>query len=176
MVADPAYMYEALGVNFHSRPSSPLWKAFARLEPLANLAAFMDLARERDRLAPLPYRDARAALQALEKELSSESSPLRLLVSVNAGSQAQRDEAQAYVGLLRLQLALAVYHQQHGRYPADLDPLAPALGGELPADPFSGAPYLYRVEGEGYRLWSLGRDLQDDGGTDRKADLVALME
>jgi hypothetical protein len=34
----------------------------------------------------------------------------------------------------------------------------------MPIDPFSGRPLIYRPDGEGYQLYSIGPDGKDDGG------------
>jgi len=89
---------------------------------------------------------------------------------------------QASLRLLRAELALREYHLQHGAYPAALQQLTP---GELTAaalDPFVDQPLRYRRQGAGYVLYSVGPDLQDDGGlpivsrgvsSSSKGDLVA---
>jgi hypothetical protein len=41
-------------------------------------------------------------------------------------------------------------------------------------DPFTGAPYHYSSSGNGFELYSVGRDLTDDGGRNdlRDGDIV----
>ncbi len=59
--------------------------------------------------------------------------------------------------------ALARYHVAHGAYPeklADLGELLPVQ----PRDPWSGKKLLYRAEGAGYVLYSVGYDGADNGG------------
>src|SRR5262249_12315136 len=46
---------------------------------------------------------------------------------------------------LRLQLALAIYQSRHGRCPTRLDEVAPELLATIPADPWSGKPFGYRL-------------------------------
>lgn len=58
-------------------------------------------------------------------------------------------------------LALAAYHGDHGAYPDSLADLE-AEGWGLPADPFGGGPYRYRREGDGFVVWSIGPDVDDD--------------
>jgi hypothetical protein len=66
--------------------------------------------------------------------------------------------------LLHLSLALREYRQRHGRYPASLKALAPAIFEGLPTDPFSQKPFVYRPKGKGYLLYSVGPDRTDNGG------------
>ena len=57
---------------------------------------------------------------------------------------------------------LRAWKVQHGSYPDALDALASAA--PLPLDPFSGAAYHYRREGDGFVLYSVGPDRKDGGG------------
>jgi hypothetical protein len=71
----------------------------------------------------------------------------------------------AYLRLLRLELALQEYRARHGRYPTRLADLAPAVLSSVPNDPFTEQPFVYRAIGATYLLYSLGPDRHDDGGT-----------
>src|SRR5262249_30861733 len=51
---------------------------------------------------------------------------------------------------LHVAFALAAYHRDHGRYPAELDEIAPKYLEKVPDDLFSGEPLIYRLEGNGY--------------------------
>jgi hypothetical protein len=63
----------------------------------------------------------------------------------------------------RIGLALRAYQAEHGRYPDSLEELA-AAGWEVPRDSFTDEPYRYRREGDGFIVWGVGPDLDDDGG------------
>jgi hypothetical protein len=63
----------------------------------------------------------------------------------------------------RIGLALRAYQAEHGRYPDSLEGLA-AAGWEIPRDSFTDEPYRYRREGDGFIVWGVGPDLDDDGG------------
>jgi hypothetical protein len=65
--------------------------------------------------------------------------------------------------LLRTVLGLERYRQQHGRYPADLGRLR-ASGWKVPVDRFSEADFVYRPQGTRFLLYSVGPNLEDDGG------------
>lgn len=55
--------------------------------------------------------------------------------------------------------AVLEYRNQQGRWPNTL-----AEAGVQAVDPFDGKPLRYRLEGEGFRIWSVGPDLRDDEG------------
>ena len=70
----------------------------------------------------------------------------------------------------RVAIALRLWKDAHGAYPATRDELAagekPPLAPADLADPFSpdGAPLRYARDGEGWRSWSVGLDRADGGG------------
>ncbi len=64
----------------------------------------------------------------------------------------------------RTGLACRLFRNRTGRYPASLDELVPGILKEVPIDPFTGKPFVYRREGEGFIVYSLGSNQKDDGG------------
>jgi len=42
--------------------------------------------------------------------------------------------------------------------------LAPDILPEVPLDPFTGKPYIYRLEDEGFIVYSVGSNQKDDNG------------
>ncbi len=74
----------------------------------------------------------------------------------------------AFVTQARLALTAIALHRhrlKHGRFPADLNALVPALLPAVPRDFMDGQPLRYRLETDGqFRLWSVGEDFKDDGG------------
>jgi hypothetical protein len=79
---------------------------------------------------------------------------------------AKRDTYQARVDLLRTVLMLKVHRHEHGSYPASLA----VLGPKRPTDVFSGKDFIYRRQGQGFLLYSVGQNLQDDGGHEVRPD------
>ena len=71
------------------------------------------------------------------------------------------------LGLIALvAVALERFRLSHGRYPDDLDELAPAFLAVLPADPYTAQPLRHQGTGADQpRLWSVGAEGVDDGGT-----------
>ena len=76
--------------------------------------------------------------------------------------------------LATLALALASYHANHGKYPKALAELIPKYLAMIPKDAFSDGDLHYRLDGDGYLLYSVGPNGKDEGGrnclADRKRD------
>jgi hypothetical protein len=61
-------------------------------------------------------------------------------------------------------VALRLYRHEHGRYPETLEELVPKYLPSLPVDPFDGKPLRYKRLAKGFKVWSVGWDMKDDGG------------
>jgi len=74
-------------------------------------------------------------------------------------------QAQTFTQLAATACALGRHWLARGSYPESLGALAPEFG-PLPPDPMSGQPFRYERTADGrFRLWSLGWNGKDDGGT-----------
>jgi hypothetical protein len=80
----------------------------------------------------------------------------------------ESEKARAELRLTRVALALGAYKADRGAYPAAISELSPAYLPELPADPFTDAPFIYARTADGYRLHSVGPNMKDDGGNAQK--------
>ena len=96
-------------------------------------------------------------------ELSA-SSRGRVIDAADRAEQVQRNVVVAF--------ALAAYHRDAGRYPVTLDVLAPRFLAAIPGDVFSGRALVYRRDGAGYLLYSVGANEKDDGGRQYDDDPV----
>ena len=128
---------------------------------VADHAAYLDRARKRVQLLQGPYRHTK------EIEAFLHSSSRNVLTHRLAGD-APRDTWHYWrmvtdLHLTRAGLALLQYKQAHGTFPETLE----ALGVEGLTDPYTGKSLLYRPEGEGFVVYSVGQDRQDNGGTPR---------
>ncbi|MDP6355390.1 MAG: hypothetical protein QF878_07695 [SAR202 cluster bacterium] len=61
-------------------------------------------------------------------------------------------------------LALEVYRRKHGQWPASLSQLTPDILPNVPRDRMNGDPLRFRVENGQAVVYSIGQDLDDDGG------------
>jgi hypothetical protein len=80
------------------------------------------------------------------------------------------DRDRVYSDLSQLSLALAAHKTEYNHYPERLTGLVPQSIAQLPKDRFSEADYIYRREGTGYILYSVGDNGKDDGGHERYED------
>jgi hypothetical protein len=77
---------------------------------------------------------------------------------------AHENECIAHLRLATTALALEQFRNQYNRLPQKLEELTPAFLAKIPDDPFTGTELLYRQLPIGYVVYSVGRDLIDDGG------------
>jgi len=75
------------------------------------------------------------------------------------------DRNRAMTGMFVVDSALRDFHNDNGKYPADLSSLTPKYLAEIPLDPFAGQPFVYRPTTEEFVLYSVGGDEKDNGGS-----------
>ncbi len=81
-----------------------------------------------------------------------------------AGQNVMQTEALRRMRTLKLELLK--YRLAHGAFPKDLS----AFDKKILLDPFSGKSLIYRLQGNGYLLYSVGRNGVDDGGQRKVGD------
>jgi hypothetical protein len=158
----PTYLNNFIGNNssppLHMMPQ--LWDHFID----DNGSVILRLQRAEAAGAELSYPQSFAALSAVEHEADKESSPMHLLVTVYSMHVAdfaqRRAEWQAQVDITRAAASLLAYKSRHGSFPMTL---AEALK-PVPLDPFDGKPLRYRREGDGFVVFSIGRNGTCAGG------------
>ena len=78
-------------------------------------------------------------------------------------------EGQHQVEIAKLAVALERYYIANGAYPVDLAKLTPLFTVGEPRDPMTGQSWKYtRLETNGFLLYSLGQDGEDDNGVFKK--------
>ena len=117
---------------------------------------------------------ALAAAEALEVKVgrNGELSSWRYLATkslVPSGAKAsvRALRAQTHCRIAVAVIALERYRLRHKRFPASLNELVPDFVSEMPIDYMDGKPLRYRLDGDQFVLWSVGRNGKDDGGTPR---------
>jgi len=108
----------------------------------------------------------KAAGRPFRKALTTAYTNILIAIMIPALGQAcnLEDQAKMTQEIETLAAALTCYHAEHGRWPAELKELCPSLLKTIPTDRFSVKPLVYRPSKDGYLLYSVGKNLRDDGG------------
>jgi len=69
-----------------------------------------------------------------------------------------------YIDTFKIMVGLKIYKQKYGKYPEKLQLLTPEILPFLPVDPFTGKEFIYRIEKNGFLIYSLGENEKDDNG------------
>ena len=86
------------------------------------------------------------------------TSPVEAFIGANRRAQTQLAGVQALIALRRYELA-------HGMLPSSLEGAAAESAlRSVPLDPYSGQPLRYAVVDGKPTIYSVGKDLKDDGG------------
>jgi hypothetical protein len=133
----------------------------ARTEKVAALGREMAL-KER----PGRGRDTLDVLFAGPTGRGKHLGELLILLTQSVVSKAMdaSDRARQTYDNLRLAVALEAYHRANGEYPKGLSALVPKHIAAVPLDLFTGKSLIYKREGKGYILYSVGVNGEDDGG------------
>lgn len=65
-------------------------------------------------------------------------------------------------------IACKIFQNRQGRFPEQLSQLVPDILAEVPTDPFSGKPLIYRRTPSGFIVYSVGSNGKDDGGRETR--------
>jgi hypothetical protein len=147
---------QPLGMVVRSgRMASPLLKQ-DELFYLRAMAAQVDRASRRERVRTLPSEEE-------EANVPRYAMVSRIVLPAFSRAYRKRDRMVARLRLAQWALGLHLHRQQMGAYPATLTEIGARLKEALPTDPF-GAEFLYRRQGDGYLLYSVGENGRDDNG------------
>ena len=104
--------------------------------------------------------EAMESLKVLQEESKSK---LNILTAILTPFYTQTFETAAHIEARihtsRLAIRLRLFRLEHGEYPDES-----SYAAELPTDPFNGTPFIYRREGNGFIVYSVGRNRKDDDG------------
>jgi hypothetical protein len=144
-------MLQGLEGPLPPRPETPL--------TAPDLEYFAQTLSEIAPLAGRPYYEVREELERL-RVLRIEGAPWyaelsRAMLPSMERVQHRQAATEACLGTAQVATALRIYRDAHGAYPATLDPVREILP-QMPLDPFTGTPYLYRREGAGFVVSSAG--------------------
>ncbi len=147
---------------------SPLGRPWRQYDQWTRLC----IHREAIQLGEQPYCQIHQQLQQLEPKLphTGECWAQPLMTPMLLPALGRRWQvvarAEARVALARTALALERYRLLHGEYPKSVAHLTPDILPHVPVDPFDGQPLRYVNSDERVAVYSIGEDLQDDGGSE----------
>lgn len=159
------YVYE----DSDYAPDSLNWLRFKRIcfKPafLADHAAYLRCMHEHARLLEglSPPGDRKRLEDAVEEAERRHRLAGRLVPAMSRVNQLHA-RMTAEIHITRAGLALLRQKQERGTWPESLD----VLGIDNIDDPFARKPLRYRPEGDGFVLYSVGQDREDNGGVAKK--------
>ncbi|MBI5094359.1 MAG: hypothetical protein HZB26_18225 [Candidatus Hydrogenedentes bacterium] len=126
------------------------------------------------RVAAMTYPES-VAWKSAHRELTQQSGRLAAVNPLNLVNRlvVWRAVIETYYGGAEVAMALELYRRNHGGGAETLE----ALGAEfpdLPMDPFTGKPFLYKVQGNDCMLYSAGMNQTDDGGVEQDQQAFAM--
>lgn len=144
-----------------------------------DLLNYLELFDEVERLI---HQGTAAALQQgkqIEKSLSSTNKPSMDMIMTTMLSgylfQSMKINASLTARLRCAQTTLAVerFRLENHHLPQNLGEVIPRYLSHVPIDPYTDAPLLYRITTNGFRIYSVGENGQDDGGLTRHENSFA---
>jgi hypothetical protein len=129
--------------------------------------AYLDLMARAIELAAHPRYESQEAFEQLLREIEGMSElDMLATVSIPAVDGAHRAEERlvAQCDLAEMAIRLKHYQGKTGSYPEQLQDIVPESLPSLPVDRFSGDPYIYKREGDGFVIYSVGVNGKDDDG------------
>ena len=160
-----------------NHPRLENWSARARF--LVSLPSFREdeilflrLSEESVALSRQPYRrikDRAAAVEDASKRFGRYVIFREMSSGPALGAAQARDRAIALIGLAQHSMALEAHRNATGHYPTSLVELRKKVDWPLPKDPFSGKDFIYNKAGKGYLIYSIGPNMKDEGGKDRRS-------
>jgi hypothetical protein len=158
-----------VGIACEAIGRSPLAKLVPSLKPEAARPIIADL--EKIEQTHVTWDEAlRNENRFLRHQLRANPNPVIWVTSLWQLRPAMRRAAEkhnrilAYERLLAAELALRCYQSEKARPPARLAELVPNYLSQVPLDPFTGQPLVYRPQGTNWLLYSIGPDGVDDVG------------
>jgi hypothetical protein len=107
----------------------------------------------------------------LEQESKANYYVMSAMMLPGLGGVFNRDATTlAQIRAAQIALQIESFRFQHGQLPKTLGDLVPQFIPALPTDPFDGQPMRYHTLTNGYVIYSVGRDLHDNGGRERPPD------
>ena len=132
--------------------------------------------KEIGEITTLPYYKAKDDTEKLQERIKGFWNPItRLSCSITAQNLSRWHQHRATRRGLYILCALEIYKARHQKYPEKLSDLAPDVIKEVPLDPFSDQPFIYKVDqDQKIMLYSVSENLKDDGGDEKNFNDIVI--
>lgn len=117
--------------------------------------------------ASAPYFKSRPVCERLDLELKRNSVRYKfigMLFPELTTVMFKKATLEALLDTARIGIACKIHKNANGSFPENMELLSPGILTEIPLDPFTGKPFIYRLQDTGFIVYSLGSNLKDDGG------------
>ncbi len=116
--------------------------------------------------AELPYHVSRDSNQVeqIKNETPWTYKMMGALVPDIEAVLLKRATLDALFDTARIGIACKIFKNLNGDFPDELSELSPGILDEIPVDPFTGNPYVYRKGDSGFIVYSVGSNQKDEGG------------
>ncbi|UCE40774.1 MAG: hypothetical protein JSV17_15210 [Candidatus Aminicenantes bacterium] len=115
----------------------------------------------------LPYYEIKESHKDITKDIESIPWSFRLSGGLFPNfTSAWLKEAimEAFMGTGQIALACKIYKNQEGHFPENIAELVPGILEKEPLDPFTGDPFIYKLQEDGFIVYSVGSNEKDDDG------------
>lgn len=115
----------------------------------------------------LPFYEIKEFHKGLSEEFDSIPWSFRLseLMFPNFSSAWLKEAIlEAFMGTGQIALASKIYKNQEGHFPEEIAALVPDILEKEPIDPFTGNPFIYKLQEDGFIVYSIGSNEKDDEG------------
>lgn len=147
-------------------PDSIVVPSYGKAICILDQMTYLGIMDKQVKTAHLTYREAaRRNLLIKDSDIPSYAVMARALTVMSPKMRQAIDGGIAEVDEARIVAALYVYRNRFGRYPASLRDLKNKTIWKLDTtDPYSGSDFIYIPQGKGFLLYSIGKNMKDDGG------------
>ncbi len=159
----PETVKDFYGSGAYHRAVAWLLRPLLKAQVLTALTVFPEL----ESMSERPYYEQRDLVKKYLRDEAPQSWPQKLLRAYvpEIGAMFLKEASfEAMMLTARAGLACKIYKSKTGRYPDTLDALVPDILSEVPIDPFTGKPLVYKIANGELLIYSLGSNQKDDGG------------
>jgi len=157
------YNIEGLDVNFWDKIYYWIFRPVLKSEIVWSL----NLNSEMEKAAELPYYQTykiREKYNKRQKDIPWLFKLSGFLFPNLETAMFKEARLEADLNVARIGIGCKIYKNYKGRFPEKISDLVPDILPEEPLDPFTGKPYIYRLEDDGFIVYSVGSNQKDDNG------------